>query len=196
MGFRKGGTGEGHRRKATIDPYLLIRCLDARWQRKDEDGMWEDLLDLYLATYQDERCRKLLVPVTIDARTGIGIYLMGVERFGLYVREPDCGPRNVTVALIDHKLAEPANRNFIAQERGRDRGRAVLMLYPAVFPFDRALGNATRLRRERVRGLLEELRAQYALRVRHSLERSFRLAQGIDHAPEGCPERFLPFFGQ
>ena len=200
LGFRKGGTGEGHRRKAAISPGLLLRYFDARQMCENDSRAWEDLrediLDLYFATYRDVRCRRLLIPVTIDAQTGVGIYLMGIERYGVYVREPDCGQRNVTVALIDHHLAEPANKSFLAQSKGRARGRAVLGLYPQASSFDKALGSADRLRRGRVEELLDWLYAQYNLRVERSLESSFRPAQGVDRAPVGCPQRFQAYFDQ
>ena len=206
LGFRKMRDGadempaEGHLRKKTIDSDLLMRFLSRlagsqtfRDGSTDTSQAWTDLRRLYLATCGDAACRRLMVPLTIDEGTGVGVYLMGVDRLGVYVQGPRCEDRNVTVALIDHRLAEP-----FGEGRYSISDWPVVMFRPKVLLLETMPGATRGMRghpqEKWLRARLEELRSRYGEWKGIALRESFRQAQRVS-APEGCPDRFLAYFG-
>lgn len=203
LGIRKSENGTGHRRKSSIDSELLMAFFDA-WlaeHQTDDDGVWDDLPALYQSTCRDSHFKGLIVPAIINSQTGIGVYLMGADRFAPYKKEPNLGKRNVTVAIIDHHLENSLNwensrREALPSTAGSRKGQPTVMYVPEVEWLDHDVPFEEYFRPKFVQRQLDELKAAYLEQVRLAMIRSFPDAQLVEAAPEDCPERFKKYFKQ
>jgi hypothetical protein len=139
--------------------------------------------------------------VTVNSQTGVGVYLMGADRFADYVDNPNLDPRSVTVAVINHHLESSLNwetkkRKAIPSLVGSRKGQPMVAFVPEVEWLEQGERVNGLIRLSHAKDLLDELHYGYKEQVRIALRESFPEAQSAKAAPKDCPDRFRKYFKQ
>ena len=200
-----------------IDPGLVELYLKTHDIIADREELIEDLADLYCITRDDEDYVRLCVPASIDKQTGVGLYLIGKEKLARYSMELD--RHATTVVAIDNRLGDPQEllgADVLEQDDAAIRRLLVVMkkswakdFHPVrhnakISSLDKYLGGSGKRAELELDGAVSEMFNEYVEMSRISIEGisindededdSFKAQQGIDRAPEDCPERFLKYF--
>ena len=200
-----------------IDPGLVELYLKTHDIIADREELIEDLADLYCITRDDANYVRLCVPASIDKQTGVGLYLIGKEKLARYSMGLD--RHATTVVAIDNRLGDPQEllgADVLEQDDAAIRRLLVVMkkswakdFHPVrhnakISSLDKYLGGSGKRAELELDSAVSEMFNEYVEMSRISIEGisindgdeddSFKAQQGIDHAPEDCPNRFLKYF--